>query len=69
MGNARHGTIPNFISRALAQKGWTDYRLALATGIDRSRINRIKNRRAHPKMHEALLIARALGANVEELFV
>lgn len=61
--------LTNFISRALASRGWSDGDLASRTGLGRSRINRIKNRRAEPSVGEALLIARALDVHLRELFV
>ena len=58
----------NIISRSLYRRGWTDADLSQATGIPRSRLNQIKNRRTMPTVGEALTIARALRKTIDELF-
>jgi len=61
--------VSNCISRLLYDRGWSDGDLAERTGLSRSRVNRIKNRRLAPTVHDALRIARALERAVEEVFV
>jgi len=61
--------IGNRLSRVLYVRGWTDTELAARTGIARSRVNRIKNRRSEPTVAEALAICTALERRVAEVFV
>jgi transcriptional regulator with XRE-family HTH domain len=56
------------MSRLLYERGWSDSVLAVEAGISRSRVNRLKNRRARPTVRDALLIAAALGVPVETVF-
>lgn len=60
--------LANVISRALADRDWTDVELATRIGLSRSHVNRLKNRRVRPTLRDALLIARALDADVEAIF-
>ncbi len=59
----------NHIGRLLHVRDWTDSDLASRTGIDRPRINRIKNRRVVPSMGEALVISEALGEPLGRVFL
>ncbi len=52
----------------LFERGWTDQDLAERSGLERVRINRIKNGRVQPTVREALLIARAFGCRVGDVF-
>ena len=56
------------LGRTLYRRGWSDADLAAATGLGRSRVNRIKNGRVVPTVGEALRIGRALSLSVAELF-
>jgi len=58
----------NVISRLAYELGWSDGELALKAGITRSRLNRIKNGRIPPSVRDALLISRALGCSLEQVF-
>lgn len=58
----------NVISRLAYELGWSDGKLARKAGITRSRLNRIKNGRIRPSVRDALLISRALGSPLEEVF-
>lgn len=61
-------TPPNTLSRALARRAWSDAELAARAGLSRAHLNRLKNRRVRPTLRDALLIARALGVEVEAVF-
>jgi transcriptional regulator with XRE-family HTH domain len=60
--------VTNRLARELFEREWTDTDLAARTGLSRSRINRLKNRRVRPTTRDALLIAAALGKPVASLF-
>ena len=60
--------IENFISRALHRLGWSDGDLAQRSGLSRSKVNLIKNRRVRPRLRDALLIVKALGLPLAEVF-
>lgn len=60
--------VLNTISRELAARGWSDADLAIRTGLERSRLNRLKNGRADPRIGEALRIAIALDLPIECVF-
>jgi len=60
--------VSNRISRLLYERGWSDGELAKRTGLPRSRVNRLKNRRLAPTVNDALAIAAALGVAIEEVF-
>jgi len=63
------GATPrNTLSRALVRRAWSDAELAARTGLSRSHVNRLKNRRLRPTLRDALLVARALGCDVEAIF-
>lgn len=61
-------TLTNCISRQLYRRGWSDADLAARTGLSRERINRLKNSKARATVVDALLIARAFGCAVSEVF-
>lgn len=61
-------SLRNKLSRFLAIRDFSDARFAELTGIERSRLNRIKNSRCQPTVEEALLIAHALRTKVSEIF-
>lgn len=56
------------IGPMLYKRDWSDQELANRTSLTRSRINTLKNARAQASTLEALLIARALGCRVADLF-
>jgi putative transcriptional regulator len=58
----------NTISRLAYERGWSDGKLARKAGLTRSRLNRIKNGRVCPSVRDALLISRALGSPLEQVF-
>ena len=58
----------NAISRLAYERGWSDGKLAREAGLPRSRLNRIKNGRLRPSVRDALLISRALGSPLEQVF-
>jgi len=58
----------NVISRLAYELGWSDGKLARRAGLTRSRLNRIKNGRIRPSVRDALLISRALGSPLEQVF-
>jgi transcriptional regulator with XRE-family HTH domain len=60
--------VDNRLSRLLFERGWSDRTLAEHAALDRSRINRLKNRRARPTVRDALLIGDALGVPVAGVF-
>lgn len=60
--------LRNRVSRLLHERGMSDHALAVRTGIDRSRINRVKNRRARTTVADALRIAEAMSLRVAEVF-
>lgn len=66
--NAASCRLRSSLSRHLYRRDWSDGELAEDTGLRRERINRIKNGRTSPTILDALLIARALGARVEDVF-
>lgn len=59
----------NAISRLAYELGWSDGELARKAGLTRSRLNRIKNGRIRPSMRDALLISRALGVPLRQVFL
>jgi transcriptional regulator with XRE-family HTH domain len=59
----------NTLSGALLRRGWTDARLAERAALSRAHLNRVKNRRARPRLRDALLIGRALELPVATLFL
>jgi transcriptional regulator with XRE-family HTH domain len=61
-------TPANRLSRVLAERAWSDAELATRAGLSRAHVNRLKNRRIRPSLRDALLVARALGLEVEALF-
>jgi DNA-binding XRE family transcriptional regulator len=60
--------VKNRLSRLLYERGWPDRVLAAHTGIERARINRLKNRRALPSVREALLISSVLSIPIDAIF-
>ena len=68
MSPRRWPAVDNRLSRLLFARGWSDRTLAERAGIERSRINRLKNRRARPTVGDALLISAALGVPVASIF-
>jgi len=64
----RHRSVLNAISRELALRGWSDGDLATRTGIDRSRLNRMKNGHVDPRIADAIRIAAVLGLPLERVF-
>lgn len=60
--------VNNRLSRLLYERGWPDRVLASHTGIERARVNRLKNRRALPTVREALLIGAVLGLPIDAIF-
>jgi transcriptional regulator with XRE-family HTH domain len=61
-------SLRNRLSRLLSIRGLSDDRFAELTGIERSRLNRIKNSRRQPTVEEALRIAHELQLEVAEIF-
>jgi transcriptional regulator with XRE-family HTH domain len=59
----------NAISRLAYELGWSDGELARKAGLTRSRLNRIKNGRIRPSVRDALLISRALGVPLGQVFL
>lgn len=49
--------------------GWTQERLAEASGFDRKTINRIENGRHSPSLDRVLVLAYSLGVEPVELFM
>jgi transcriptional regulator with XRE-family HTH domain len=60
--------VHNSLSRLLAERGWSDGQLAARAGLPRMRVNRIKNRRARPRVGDALVLAGAFGVAVTDVF-
>lgn len=60
--------LANRLSSLLYDQGWTDGELSVRTGIERSRLNRLKNRHGRPTVGEALAIAAALDVPVHDVF-
>jgi hypothetical protein len=60
--------IETGLGRALFRAGMSDTELSRRSGVSRSRINLIKNRRVTATLRESLLFARLLGRDVDELF-
>lgn len=58
----------NELKKARVAAGLTAYALAKKADTLESRIYAYERQRFHPKRDEALRIAKALGASVEELF-
>jgi transcriptional regulator with XRE-family HTH domain len=58
----------NRVGRLLAERGWSDARLAARARLDRAHVNQVKNGRALPTVATALAIARALGVPVADAF-
>jgi transcriptional regulator with XRE-family HTH domain len=56
------------IRQAMLARGLTYDRLALAIGVERTRLNRIANEYVEPRPEEKRLIATAIGLDVAELF-
>ena len=50
------------------QRGWTQVELAQQTGVSRKTVNTIENHVFEPSTLVALKLAKALDAQVEELF-
>jgi putative transcriptional regulator len=60
--------LKNRISRLLYEHGWSDGELARRTGLSRTRVNQLKNRRLRPTLLDALLIAGAFELRVSDVF-
>jgi transcriptional regulator with XRE-family HTH domain len=58
----------NAVAQLLAERGWTDGRLAARARLDRAHVNQVKNGRALPRIATALAIARALGVPIAVAF-
>jgi transcriptional regulator with XRE-family HTH domain len=58
----------NRIGWFAARAGLADGALAVRARLSRAQLNRIKNRRAIPRIDTAIAIARALGVSVEQLY-
>jgi transcriptional regulator with XRE-family HTH domain len=58
----------NAVARLLADRGWSDTRLAAAARLDRAHVNQVKNGRALPTVATALAIAAALDVSVAVAF-
>jgi transcriptional regulator with XRE-family HTH domain len=58
----------NAVAQLLAERGWTDGRLAARAHLDRAHVNQVKNGRALPRIATALAIARALGVPITVAF-
>jgi DNA-binding XRE family transcriptional regulator len=58
----------NRIGWFAARAGQADGVLAARARLSRAQVNRIKNRRAVPRIDTAIAIARALGVSVEQLY-
>ena len=58
----------NALSRLLAERGWSDGRVAARAGLDRAYVNQLKNGRALPTVATALALAAALGVPVATVF-
>jgi transcriptional regulator with XRE-family HTH domain len=68
MSGRTRPAVDNRLSRLLFARGWSDRILAERAGIERSRINRLKNRQARPTVGDALRISAALGLPVASIF-
>jgi transcriptional regulator with XRE-family HTH domain len=64
----RQRPVLNTISRELARRGWSDNDLATRAGLDRSRLNRMKNGRSDPRIADAIRIAAVLELPLERVF-
>lgn len=60
--------LVNDLCGSLFKAGMSDSELAEQTGLSRSRVNLLKNRRVIPTVCEGLLISSALGVEVEDMF-
>ena len=60
--------LQNSITRRLWSQGLTDEALAVRSGLSRRQIQRIRNRKAIPRVGAALAIANALGCHVSDVF-
>src|SRR5262249_38223885 len=60
--------LKNRISRLLYEHGWSDGELARRTGLSRTRVHQLKNRRLRPTLLDALLIAGAFELRVSDVF-
>ena len=60
--------VRNLIGRLLVLRGWSDGDLAVRTGLSRTHVNRLRNRRVRPTLRDGLLISTALDLPVEAVF-
>jgi molybdate-binding protein/DNA-binding XRE family transcriptional regulator len=60
--------LENEVRAFREREGWTQYELALQTGLSRAGISGIETGRLVPSTAAALALARAFGCTVEELF-
>ncbi|MFZ3172089.1 MAG: helix-turn-helix transcriptional regulator [Carboxydocellales bacterium] len=56
------------IARIRIDKGWTQEKLALATGLSRGYISAIERGKAQPKLKTLSIIAQSLGVEIEKLY-
>ena len=61
--------VKNRLQELRWDKDWTQGQLALFSSVDRSLIGKIENtERPNPSVETALLLSRALGVSVEDIF-
>jgi len=61
-------TIINRVKELRAACGWTQERLAQATGVSRQSINSIERSRYVPSLELALTFARVFGCPTDQIF-
>lgn len=62
--------VKNQLQQLRWEKNWTQSQLALYSNVDRSLIGKIENNeRPNPSVETALLLSRALGVSVEDIFL
>ena len=60
--------MPNKVREARHRKGWTIQRLSEETGLANGFLSEVETGKKAPGVYNAILISKALGAPVEELF-
>ena len=60
--------LGNRLTRLAYRQRLTDAEVAARAGISRAQLNRIRNRRALPRVRTALALASALACRVADLF-
>jgi transcriptional regulator with XRE-family HTH domain len=60
--------LANRLTRLAYRRRLTDAEIAARAGVSRAQLNRIRNRRAVPRVRTALALASALSCRVGDLF-